>query len=163
MSAERLVKWEVEFAALKEERDALALEFDEDYPAAVSKLVDLLTRVSAFDAKLSRLHQSRPSGVALHLDAPELLARGLEAFSRATPSLLRLVQLFDRNGKQCWPPVQKRDLSLFDPQRFADPRASADWWRFAEQNAAYAKAQSELVSRYYENQAKERDERERNQ
>jgi hypothetical protein len=54
-------------------------------------------------------------------------------------------------------------MSLFDPQRYADPRASADWWKFAEQDAAAARADSARVNDYYEQQHKQREERERKQ
>jgi hypothetical protein len=156
--AERLKQWQRDFNDLEQERDDLALEFDEAYPALVNELVDLLTRMAMLDDKLSRLHQARPSGVQLHLDSPELLARGLDGFSHDRPSLLTLLKLHDRTGKQVWPPVQKRDMSLFDPQRYADPRASKDWYKYAEQDAAHAKAESERVQEYYEKQQRKREE-----
>jgi hypothetical protein len=162
-AAERVAEWKAAAAQMKDERDDLAVEIHKDYDAAVSALVDLFVRMVALEGKLSRLHQSRPSGVRLHLDSPELMARGLEAFSRDKPSLLQLVQLYDRNGKQVWPPVVPRDMSLFDPQRYADPRASADWWKYKDLAAEQAKAESERVNAYYENQRKLREERERKQ
>lgn len=55
------------------------------YYAMVRKLVDLFSRMAELDGKLSRLYQSRPSGVMLHLTGPELLARDLEQFSREHP------------------------------------------------------------------------------
>jgi hypothetical protein len=159
--AERLKEWREQFADLKRERDDLALEFDEDYPALINQLVDLGTRMVTLDGKLSRLHQARPSGVLLHLDSPELMARGLDAFSRAAPSLLTQLKLHDRHGKQVWPPVVPRDMSMFDPERYADPRAGPDWWKFKEQDAAHAKAESERVQEYYARQQKEREAREK--
>jgi hypothetical protein len=110
-AGERLTAWEAEFADCKAERDALALEFDETYPAMVAKLIDLFARMATHDAKVSDLHQARPSGVTLGLDSPELLARDLTEYSRGTPSLLRCVQLYDRFGKQVWPPPVARDMS----------------------------------------------------
>jgi hypothetical protein len=159
--AERLKEWREQFADLKRERDDLALDFDEDYPALINQLVDLCTRMVTLDGKLSRLHQARPSGVPLHLDSPELMARGLDAFSRAAPSVLTQLKLYDRHGKQVWPPVVPRDMSMFEPRRYADPRASADWWKFKEADAAHAKAESQRVADYYEKQNKEREAREK--
>jgi hypothetical protein len=156
--AERLKQWQRDFADLKQERDHLALEFDADYPVLVNDLVDLLTQMAILDGKLSQLHQARPAGVKWHLDNPELMARGLDAFSRDRPSLLTLLRLHDRTGKQVWPRVQPRDMSLFDPQGYADPRASKDWYKFAEHDAARAKAESERVQEYYEQQQRKREE-----
>jgi hypothetical protein len=95
----------------------------------------------------------------LHLDAAELLMRNLTQFSRNTPSLLQLVQLFDRDGKQVWPPKVPRDMSMFDGALYADPRRGPDWWKFAEADAAHARAESQRVQQYYEQQNKEREAR----
>jgi hypothetical protein len=162
-AAERVAEWKAAAAKMKDERDDLVLDFDEHYDGLVAQLVDLFVRMVALEDKLSRLLESRPSGVKLRLDGSELMARGLEAFSRATPSLLQLVQLYDRNGKRVWPPVVPRDMSLFDPGRYADPRASADWWKYKDLAAEQARAESARVGEYYEQQAKEREERERKQ
>jgi hypothetical protein len=100
--------------------------------------------------------------VQLHLLGPELIARELERFTRDMPSLLQSVVLLDfDSGKRVWPPVAPRDMSMFDPERYADPRASKDWYKFAEANAAHAKAESERVADYYEKQNKEREAREK--
>jgi hypothetical protein len=107
------------------------------------------------------LAAGRLNSVSLHLISPELMARGLDAFTRAKPSLTSQVTLFDRHGRQVWPPKVARDMSLFDPQRYADPRASADWWKFGELNAAKAKAESQMVNDYYERQARLKEARER--
>jgi hypothetical protein len=119
--------------------------------------------MQALDARLSNLHQARPLGLQIHLENAELLARGLEAFTRDKPSLLRLLQLYDSNGAQVWPVKVPRDMSLFEPARYADPRASADWWKYKDLAAEQAKAESERVNAYYEQQAKEREDRERKQ
>jgi hypothetical protein len=94
----------------------------------------------------------------LHLTGSELVARERERFTRDVPSLLQAVTLFDfDSGRQVWPPVHKRDMSLFDPQRFADPQASKDWWKFGDAKAAHAKAESQRVQDYYARQQKERE------
>jgi hypothetical protein len=157
--AERLKQWKRDFADSKKQRDDLANELAKVYPEVIAKLADLFTRIAILDQKLSTLHQARPSGVALHLTGSELVARELERFSRDVPSLLQAVTLFDfHTGKRVWPPVQKRDMSMFDPQRYADPRASRDWWKFAEADAAHAKAESARVQEYYEKQQRKREE-----
>jgi hypothetical protein len=163
-ATERLRQWQRDFSDLKKERDALADEFAALYPRCVSQLTDLFARVVAFDQKASKLHQARPAGVALHIDSPELTARKLERVTRDVPSLLTAVTLYDfHNGKQIWPPVQKRDMSLFAPVVIADAAHSPDWWRPEVQAArnAEAKAEAERVREYYERQAREREEREK--
>jgi hypothetical protein len=125
----------------------------------VGRLTDLFGRIAAFDAKLSTLHQARPSGVHLHLAGAEQTARGLERFSRDTPSLLRAVTLLEFNsGKQVWPPLAPLDASMFAPLP-DDPRHSADWWKFREQDAAHARAESQRVNDYYERQNKLREDK----
>jgi hypothetical protein len=160
--AERLKEWQGQFNELKKQRDALAEELAEVYPATVATLIDLFTRIGALDEKLSALHQARPRGVQLHLLGSELVARELERFTRDVPSLLQAVTLLDFDtGKPVWPLVRKRDMSMFDPERYADPRASKDWWKFKEADAAQAKAESQRVADYYEKQNKEREAREK--
>jgi hypothetical protein len=126
--AEREAEWRRQAAQLKERRDDLALAIDDDFDFYVDKLAELLARIATNDAELSRLHQSRPSGVSLHLDSAELLARELREFSVHTPSLLKLVKLYDRHGHQKFPPVVARDFSsgMFDPSQYSSPRYSAE-------------------------------------
>jgi hypothetical protein len=159
-AAERISQWRKTAAALSEERDDLALELDEAYPDLVTRLVDLFTRMTVLDRKLSRLHETRPSGIMLHLTCPELMARGLDEFNRARPSLLKSVQLYDFNGNQVWPTKVARDLSLFAPERYANPRSGPDWHKFSEARAEEVKAESQRVAAYYEQQAQQRKERE---
>ena len=78
-------------------RTVLYFEFTE----AVNKVVDLFVRITADEKALSALHQARPPGVMEHLLSAELHARGLDRFTRDTPSLLTSVCLFDWNsGRQ---------------------------------------------------------------
>jgi hypothetical protein len=126
----------------------------------VTQVTDLFTRINAFEAQLSALHLARPSGVPAHLTDVELAARRLKGLSRDIPSLLKVVQLYDfYTGKQVWP--VPRDWSVFVPQMYADARAGPDWWKLREQDAAYAKAESQRVNDYYAEQARLREERER--
>jgi hypothetical protein len=156
---ERLAAWRKEAASLGEERDALALEFDTDYQAAVTKLADLFARMTALDGKLTKLYLDRPSGVTLTLTNPELMARGLSQFSRAHPSLLKQVQLFDKNGTQVWPPPQNRSFSI---PVIDEPGRNADWWRpeLKEAREAEAAREQKRLADYYESKEKERAQRE---
>jgi hypothetical protein len=51
--------------------------------------------VAVNDEALSRLHQRRPAGVALHLRGAESLARGLDGFTRFEPSIAADLKLPD--------------------------------------------------------------------
>jgi hypothetical protein len=57
--------------------------------------VGLFVRITADEKELSALHQARPPGVMEHLLSAELHARGLDRFTRDTPSLLTSGCLFD--------------------------------------------------------------------
>jgi hypothetical protein len=127
---ERAASWTASFYELRDRRDALAAELAALYPQAVRDLLNLFIRIAAFDNEVGRLHSARPAGLALHLASVELTARGLDRFTRDTPSLLNTLTLFDLpSGKQLWPQVAPRDMALFNPVVPADPVHSPDWWR----------------------------------
>jgi hypothetical protein len=67
----------------------LAAEFREVYPEFEAKVVGLLNRMAANDAEISNLHIARSAGVKLHLLEAELVARGLEQFTRDMPSITK--------------------------------------------------------------------------
>ena len=64
------------------------------------------------------------------------------------------MQLFEfKTAKQIWPPIIPRDMSIFEPIPH-NPRYSADWWKYRDEEAAARRAESELVNARYERQAK---------
>jgi hypothetical protein len=157
---ERAASWTAAFYEARDRRDALAHELAELYPQAVSNLMNLFIRISACDNEIDRLHQARPSGVSLHLDSVELAARGLDRFTRDKPALMNTLTLFDLNsGKQLWPQVIPRDMSLFAPVVPANPVRSPDWWRPEVQAARHAEAAAEAkrVAEYYEKQKQQQE------
>jgi hypothetical protein len=105
-------KWYAEYEALKVERDALASELAEIYPAFEAKITDLFARMAANDAALSPLHQSRPAGVAGYLPGGELVARSLDNFSRET---LSIVAFSCRRSLPAiaWPPLRRIVPTMF--------------------------------------------------
>jgi hypothetical protein len=152
---EAATSWTASFYELRDRRDALAHELAERYPATVRELLNLFIRIAAFDNEVGRLHSARPAGIALHLDSVELTARGLERFTRDKPALMSALTLFDfPSGKQLWPQVIPRDMSLFAPVIPANPVHSPDWWRpeVAAARNAEAAAEAKLVAEYYEKQ-----------
>jgi hypothetical protein len=161
-AAERLAAFEEQFVSLEAERDELALELAEVYPDTVTTLIDLFQRVADLDGRIAALHSSRPSGCALHCAAVEVTARGLQAFGRDIPSLIRATVLFDfATGKQIWPPVVPRDMTVFAPAYPHDIRYTDRWFEAQATDAAARKAEAARVEDYYATQAKRRDEAER--
>lgn len=68
----------VAYDALKVERDALAAEFREQYPALAAKLVDLMERVVASEKKIHARNGKSPAGQPW-LKPTEAEARGCPA------------------------------------------------------------------------------------
>jgi hypothetical protein len=99
-------EWEVDFRLLAEERNALAAELRQTYPATVAALVSLFARIADLDRRLSALHQSRPSGAKGQLLSAELKAHELSEFSRDEPSISRELKLpsWTESNKLAWPP-----------------------------------------------------------
>jgi hypothetical protein len=141
---EYLTHWRADYDVVKSKRDALAAELCELYPAPTTKIADLFSRMQAFDAELSRLHQARPSGVFMHLLGPELIARSLEGFTIYKPSLIDEVKLpaFEPGQPQAWPPPRKIDPAVFAPVPY-NPRYSANWGVAREEQARAIREQRE--------------------
>ena len=116
---------------MAEERNVLAAELRQTYPATVATLVSLFARCADLDRRLSALHQSRPSGAKGQLLSAELKARGLEDFSRDQPSITRELKLpsWTESNKLAWPPPA-RPVGVVLAEAMsgnADPRYSAHW------------------------------------
>src|ERR1019366_4783343 len=105
-AAEYLTQWRADCNALRPVGDALAAELHDLYPRLARQLVDLVVRIKAHNADLSSLHERRPAGVPLHLGDPELVARGIDAFSRDTRPLAEGLQLpaFEPGQRPMYPP-----------------------------------------------------------
>ena len=58
--AERKSAWIEQYDAIKLEHDALVAELNETYDELVTKMVDLLSRLRAFDARAKTVMQSKP-------------------------------------------------------------------------------------------------------
>jgi hypothetical protein len=159
---ERATAWLAEHDTLKRERDALAEELGEIYPDVVAKIVDLFVRISANEEALSGLHRARPTGMTQHLLSAELHARGLDSFTRDTPSLLASVCLFDwDSGRQAWPP-QRPPMAAFAATMVPayGRRCTSDWWMDNEQRAAEQRAERQRMADYYVRTKKEQEDRE---
>ena len=139
-AAEFLTQWRADFEGLKVERDALAAQLREVYPPYATKIADLFARIAVNDEALSRLHQARPAGVALHLVGAELVARGLDGFTRFEPSIASELKLPDRNqaAKLAWPPPTPSIAVQVaaDMARMLPPHAGANWHQKRETREA---------------------------
>ena len=127
---EYLAQWRADYEALKITRDALAAELREVYPVFEAKINDLFTRITANDAELSRLHQARQAGVALHLLGAELVARDLERFTTVHPSIAQELKLptFAPGQRFAWPPQSSLAAAFaMSMVPMHDPHYTADW------------------------------------
>ena len=118
--------------------------------------------MALFDAELSQFHRARPSGVHTHLLDVELTARGMNSFTRDSPSLLPLIKLFALSGTQIWPIPQKRDWPLHSIPVIEAQFGGEDWWKQDVQEARAAQVKRELdrVTAYYKREAEARTARE---
>lgn len=126
-------EWQSKYDLLEHERNNLAHELKATYPKVTAQLVNLLNRIAINDNALSALHQSRPNGSKGQLLGAELVARGLDEFSRDEPSINRELRLPDwqESNRLAFPPRDDEPFAV----RVAAPvasvhsrkRHSADW------------------------------------
>jgi hypothetical protein len=76
---------------------------------------------------------ARSSGMKLHLLEAELVARGLERFTRDVPSITKELKLpaFEPGRPPAWPPRLQLHATWFGPMPH-DPRFSSRWWEAGE-------------------------------
>jgi hypothetical protein len=73
------------------ERDALAAELAEVYPAMAEQLADLVGRISASDAVIERINRNLPDG-AKWMGGAEMIARKLRGFNDGTGNIPRITE-----------------------------------------------------------------------
>jgi len=79
------------YDAVIAERDALAAELAEIYPAVAEKLADLAARIATSDAAIERVNRKLPDG-AKWLANAELVARQLNSFFDGPSNIPRIAQ-----------------------------------------------------------------------
>jgi hypothetical protein len=136
--------WNADCDAVEVERDALAVEFREVYQPAKTKFVDLFSRMAANDREVQRIAASAPAGEPRRLANAELVARNMESFTIAKPSIVKDLRLpdFEHSERMAWPPPQALDSALFSAVP-ASPRYSADWALAAQEDARAARERQE--------------------
>lgn len=153
LAAETHARWLADYESVKAQRDDLAAEFRQCYPALVNELAGLFAEMKRIDGECERVN-SAASGIRnehRRLLGCELAARGLENFSASAPSILqhqdRGLRLpdFPDSSALAWPPPRPS----LAPEYFGvggiaptgDPRRySADWAvAISDDNARRAK------------------------
>ena len=159
-AAEYLARWEPAYERVKADRDALAAEMREVYPAAVAKLVDLFQRMAESDRECSQINGSAPRGDHRRLLKVELTARGVEGLLQPDvwiAEMLRLPFFWRDSGPiYAWPPPTP---PVFVPC-LVPPGPGPDWHAELKAQAAARHEESLRVIAHLNERARERQERE---
>jgi hypothetical protein len=130
-AAEYAARWETDFEQVEGRRNELAQEYAAKYPRLVAHLVDLFERIEGIDKEVSRINGSAPSCEHRRLRQVELVARGLDNFTRADPPITKAVHLADwtHSERLIWPRSQPSMAAVFAMSMVPphDPRYTADW------------------------------------
>jgi predicted transcriptional regulator len=130
-AAEYAARWQADFEQVEGQRNELAQECAATYPRIVAQLVDLFERIEAADKEVSRINGSAPSGEHRRLRQVELVARGLNNFTRADPPITKAVQLADwtHSERLIWPRSQPSLAAVFAMSMVPPhgPHYTADW------------------------------------
>ena len=145
VAQERAVRWNATADQVQVQRDALANEFAETYPALVNGLVDLFERLRAMDEEVFRVDVVAPNA-----ENRRLSRIGQDPIISAT-------KLFIAAGQQVWPPpTPPLALQMAAPIL---PGPGPDWHQALAQRDRERRAEGQRVAAYYAQQAKEREDR----
>lgn len=163
VAAEEGAEWKARYHLLKRERDALANELLEVYPQAVAQLANLFSRIAANNAKCHKLHQIRPAGVRQHLSGAELKARELDRFSILAPEISKELKLpcWEDSSKLVWP-LPQLPLAVSAAACVPSPSAGPKWFEGQRARAAAERSEAERTARYYAQEQREREDRQKN-
>jgi hypothetical protein len=157
LADEAVQRWHARTQRLAADADKLADEFATEYSKHAGALLDLLLRMAASDREIRQHNVSLPAGVQ-PVRTAEMLARGLDAFTRDTPSIAAQVVLTDHLGKVAWP-VAKPVFSTTVPIPVV-PHPGPNWHQALEAAAAERREEWERTVADHERRAKEQTERE---
>jgi hypothetical protein len=165
LEAERHARWLAEYHKAETERDALAAEFAEVYPAIVGTLVDLFGRMQQCDRKCSEVDSQASNLNAEHrrLGKVELHARGLEAFSPYRLEIAQTVQLpdFIESNLRRWPPKQTSMAAEFASIMAAPPHPGSHWAdpEVQQQRRDESEKTHHRIGEFYQRETKQQEER----
>lgn len=154
---ERQEKWMSRAQRLAAEVDVLGAELADRYPRLIYELVNLFQRCIALDRRVNELNIEVPAGAA-PVKTAEMLARGVNGFTTASPSIVASTVLVDHNGKQIWPLAKPMISTLVQLPVIegAGPRWAEERVRQGEER----NLEWERVTQFHAEQAKQRQERE---
>jgi hypothetical protein len=159
LSAEQRDHWLEDFKRVKAKLDEAADMFAE-YPELAARLVEIFRTAQAVDREVSRLNGAA-DGEHRRLKSVELEARGLDSFTRDNPSIAKMLQLpdWEQPSKLVWPP-REASLAVQVAAGMAFSHPGGDWASEREQRTTALRADQERVAAYYEEMARQREERE---
>ncbi len=160
LNSEQHDRWLEDYKRVKAKLDEAADMFAE-YPELAARLVEIFRTARTVDREISRLNGFAPDGEHRRIREVELEARGLDGFTRDTPSIAKTVQLADweHSAKMAWPTAQwSFAVELATSMTFTHP--GGDWWQQREERAQAMREESARVAAFYEKMAREREERE---
>ena len=161
-AAEHGARWETDFEQVEGRLNELAQEYAATYPRLAAQFVDLFERIEAVDKEVSRVNGSAPEGEHRRLRQTELVARGLDNFSRADPPITKAVQLPDwtNSEKMVWPPPRPSLAVQVATSMTYGPNPGADWWQESKDRAQAMREEHARVIEHYDAMECEREERE---
>ena len=132
---EYAAEWNAKYEKVQAIRDEAAEKYAE-VPELMQKLVDLFKLAKSVDRQCSDVNGSAPDGEYKRLVGPELLARGLQAYSQNEPSIAKVTTLpaLPDTSRLAWPP-QAPAFMPFGPGVY-DVATSADWGKVADMRRA---------------------------
>jgi hypothetical protein len=157
-AAEYLARWEPDFKRVEAQRDALAAEMREVYPAAVAQLADIFQRAAECDRECSRINGSAPDNENRRLLKVELTARGVKGLLQPDvwiAEMLRLPHFIrDKGPIYAWPlPTPPVFASMVVP-----PGPGPDWQaEIKARNAAEREASERAISHLKERDRQRRE------
>jgi hypothetical protein len=163
--------WWADFEATQGELNALAAELAKVYPDCVQRLVGILERIPAMNARVDRVNLRAPGGVGDRLESVEQLARGVSGFGpNGLLSLTTELKLpkftFGDDGDRyqyAWPPPQP-SLAAQMAGLIAAPQGGVygpDWHEKIKERDRQIVAEAERAAAESEARQREREKREK--
>jgi hypothetical protein len=140
----------------------LAQEYAATYPRLAAQFVDLFERIEAVDKDALRINIAAPSGEHRRLRQVEVVARGLDNFSRADPPITKAVRLPDwtNSEKMVWPLPEPSLAVLVATSLIHHAHPGANWWQESKERAQAMREEHARVIDHYDAMARAREERE---
>jgi hypothetical protein len=161
LNSEQHDRWLEDFKRVRIRRDEAAAMFA-GYPELAARLVEIFRLAQEVDREVHRVNHNAPDNEHRRLREAELEARGLESFSRATPSLAKTLQLPDHEqpGKFVWPPREPSLAVQVATGMIQRSHPGADWASEREERTAALREEHARVIDHYDSMARAREERE---